>query len=233
MNFWELYQKMDLEKQKANIPICKVLYVGGLSSRGQKANMLRAMGFQVVAPQFPDSVLAIAAGRLAQNSTSWPARAIRTLTGNATEKQFAVLNNIADEASEKFEPDIIIGVSQGGPVAMRLAHKFPKARLFLLAPAWKLFSVAPEVRPDTIVIHGSKDKIIPFSHSAELCHLNNCRLITTDDGHDLIKGQSILYRECLEISKKLKKYPGLEGNSKEQQGMTGSQTTNSAPEKLT
>jgi predicted esterase len=119
------------------------------------------------------------------------------------------MSDIVDTATEKFEPDVIVGTSQGGPVAMRMAKKFPKARLILLAPAWKIFNQPPDVGPDTIVIHGRKDKVVPYQHSVELCEKNNCRLIWTDDGHDLTKAQKIMMDECEKIAEKLKKYPGV------------------------
>lgn len=231
MNFWEFYQKIQEEggiatpsgvtvkgmspewekyfKELADIPKCRVLYVGGISSKGWRANMMKNAGYEVVAPDFPDSVSAVATGRLIGNSDALPAKIIRKLSGGVVDNQWQKMNDIADIATEKFEPDIIVGTSQGGPVAMRMSKKFPKAQLILLAPAWKIFNQPPDVKSDTIVIHGRKDKVVPYQHSVELCEKNNCRLIWTDDGHDLTNAQRIMMGECEKIAEKLKKYPGV------------------------
>src|SRR5690348_3853586 len=73
----------------------------------------------------------------------------------------------AGAALAKSRPDVIVGSSRGGAVAMRIAPQSP-APLVLLAPAWRRFGVGPQVRADTRILHGIKDDVVPLPDSIEL-----------------------------------------------------------------
>ena len=70
---------------------------------------------------------------------------------------------IAQQAVDEEGPDVIVGSSRGGTVAMSVNPH--GARLVLIAPAWKNYGVNPTVRPDTIAIHSPADDIVPFEDS--------------------------------------------------------------------
>ena len=73
---------------------------------------------------------------------------------------------IAQQIIDDEEPDVIVGSSRGGAVAMAVDPH--GARLVLVAPAWKNYGVPPTVPSDTIVIHSPADDIIPLEDSREL-----------------------------------------------------------------
>ncbi len=94
---------------------------------------------------------------------------------------------IARQASEQHRPDVVVGSSRGGAVAMRLADALP-APLVLLAPAWRRFGVEPTVRRDTRVLHGIKDDVVPLQDSIELESRNGLppeHLVPINDDHRL------------------------------------------------
>jgi pimeloyl-ACP methyl ester carboxylesterase len=93
----------------------------------------------------------------------------------------------AGEALAKGRPDVIVGSSRGGAVAMRVAGD-GAAPLVLLAPAWRRCGVGPRVRSDTRILHGIKDDVVPLADSIELeqrCQLPAENLIPINDDHRL------------------------------------------------
>lgn len=63
-------------------------------------------------------------------------------------------------------PDVVVGSSRGGAVAMNLDRA--DARLVLLCPAWRRWGAARRIAPGTIVLHSRADEVIPFEDSLEL-----------------------------------------------------------------
>jgi alpha-beta hydrolase superfamily lysophospholipase len=73
---------------------------------------------------------------------------------------------IAQEELDKHQPQVIVGSSRGGAVAMNI--KCGVAKLVLLCPAWKKWGTAKAVKPGTVILHSRADDVIPFAHSEEL-----------------------------------------------------------------
>lgn len=89
--------------------------------------------------------------------------------------------------ASEHRPDVLVGSSRGGAVAMRAASA-SAAPLVLLAPAWRRFGVPPSVRPNTRVLHGIKDDVVPLADSVELesaSGLPQENLIPLNDDHRL------------------------------------------------
>jgi alpha-beta hydrolase superfamily lysophospholipase len=63
-------------------------------------------------------------------------------------------------------PDVIVGSSRGGAVAMNLDSV--STRLVLLCPAWKRWGMARTVKPSTVILHSEADDVIPIAESREL-----------------------------------------------------------------
>jgi hypothetical protein len=63
-------------------------------------------------------------------------------------------------------PDLVVGSSRGGAVAMNIATG--GAPLLLLCPAWKRWGTARTVKPTTIILHSSQDDVVPVADSQEL-----------------------------------------------------------------
>jgi hypothetical protein len=85
---------------------------------------------------------------------------------------------IAQEYIDQESPDVIVGSSRGGAVAMSVDLR--GARLVLIAPAWKRFDVPPSVSPNTTILHCTADDIVHYEDSEEL---TNGNLIPCGDGH--------------------------------------------------
>ncbi len=91
------------------------------------------------------------------------------------------------------EPDVIIGSSQGGAIALSIASQYPSTPMILLCPAWKIFRVTPKyLNPQSIIIHGINDMEVPFEDSQELAKEFGVKLIPTNDAHIMQQGLSIL-----------------------------------------
>ncbi len=70
----------------------------------------------------------------------------------------------AQAAFDAGQPDVVVGSSRGGAVAMNLRNVH--ARLVLLCPAWKKWGSARTVKPGTVILHSRGDDVIPFEDSA-------------------------------------------------------------------
>ncbi len=72
----------------------------------------------------------------------------------------------AIEAFNESRPDIVVGSSRGGAVAMGL--DLGTTPCVLIAPAWKRWGTASRVNANTIVLHSQDDALIPVEDSHEL-----------------------------------------------------------------
>jgi hypothetical protein len=73
---------------------------------------------------------------------------------------------IAQFEFDRSRPDVVLGSSRGGAVAMNL--RIGHARLVLMCPAWKRWGMAKCVKPGTVILHSRADDTIPFAESVEL-----------------------------------------------------------------
>jgi len=93
---------------------------------------------------------------------------------------------IAQEELDMHQPDVVVGSSRGGAVAMNLRRVL--VRLVLLCPAWRWFGSVHIVKPGTVILHSRTDGIVPFYHSEELLKnsgLPDDALIETGSDHRL------------------------------------------------
>ena len=73
---------------------------------------------------------------------------------------------IAQAEFDQGKPDVVVGSSRGGAVAMNI--NTGTTPLVLLCPAWKLWGTATTVKPGTIIFHSRADETGPFADSEEL-----------------------------------------------------------------
>jgi hypothetical protein len=73
---------------------------------------------------------------------------------------------IAQGEFDKHQPEVVVGSSRGGAVAMNINRG--AARLVLLCPAWKQYGTARTVSPGTVILHSRADDVVPFGDSEEL-----------------------------------------------------------------
>ena len=106
---------------------------------------------------------------------------------------------------DKHQPQVVVGSSRGGAVAMNINSG--NAKLVLLCPAWKNWGAATTVKPGTVILHGRADDVIPFRDSEEL--VRNSRLpvtalIEVGNDHRLADPEPLerLLKACLETRHK-------------------------------
>ena len=86
---------------------------------------------------------------------------------------------------DQIKPDVIVGSSRGGAIALNLDTNLP---LVLLAPAWKYYGMKKDFTNPCVIIHGKNDTLIPYEDSIELVNMNpNARLYIVNDDHQLNK----------------------------------------------
>src|ERR1700722_699783 len=84
---------------------------------------------------------------------------------------FAEAVRIAQEEFDKHQPQIIVGQSRGGTVAINMNSG--SARLVLLSPGWKRWGTARTVKAETVILHSRGDDVVPFADSEELVRNSN------------------------------------------------------------
>lgn len=72
----------------------------------------------------------------------------------------------AQAAFDENQPDVVVGSSRGGAVAMNL--RTGTTPLVLLCPAWKRWGNATRVPSRAIILHSINDEVVPFTDSEEL-----------------------------------------------------------------
>jgi alpha-beta hydrolase superfamily lysophospholipase len=98
---------------------------------------------------------------------------------------------IAQAEFDQHHPDVVVGSSRGGAVAMNLNTDVP---LVLLCPAWKRWGMARTVKPGTVILHSPADDTIPFADSRELVRnsgLPKSALIAVGREHRLTDTESL------------------------------------------
>lgn len=69
------------------------------------------------------------------------------------------------------KPDVIVGSSRGGAVAMNIRSE--DTPLVLLCPAWRNWGTATRLKPNSVILHSRADDVIPFGDSEELVANSN------------------------------------------------------------
>jgi hypothetical protein len=90
---------------------------------------------------------------------------------------------IAQDSFDEHQPQVVVGSSRGGAVAMNIDSG--SAKLVLLCPAWMKRGTAKTVKPDTVILHSRADDVIPFADSEALAKNNGATLIEIGTDHRL------------------------------------------------
>jgi hypothetical protein len=96
---------------------------------------------------------------------------------------FAEAVRIAQTEFDKHQPQVVVGSSRGGAVAININSG--SARLVLLCPAWKKWGTAKKVKPGTVILHSRADDVVPFADSEELAKISGAILIEVGNDHRL------------------------------------------------
>lgn len=86
--------------------------------------------------------------------------------GDGEEQDMVAVTRYAQELFGEELPLILTGFSFGGYVAARAAVRLQPQHLVLAAPAVGRFAM-PAVSPDTLVIHGEQDDVVPLADAFE------------------------------------------------------------------
>jgi hypothetical protein len=79
---------------------------------------------------------------------------------------FAEAVRLAQAEFDAHRPQVVVGSSRGGAVAMNINSG--DAKLVLLCPAWKKYGTARTVKRGTVILHSQADHVVPFADSEEL-----------------------------------------------------------------
>lgn len=109
---------------------------------------------------------------------------------------FAEAVRIAQADFDKHRPQVVVGSSRGGAVAMNINSG--DARLVLLCPAWKKYSTASKVKPDTVILHSRADDVVPFADSEELAKSSGATMMEVGSDHRLADPEPLvaMLRAC-------------------------------------
>jgi len=105
---------------------------------------------------------------------------------------FAAAVSTAQAEFDQHQPEVVVGSSRGGAIAMNVNSG--DARLVLLCPAWKNWGTATTVKSDTVILHSRADDVIPFADSEELVRnseLPAWTLIEIGNDHRLADPESL------------------------------------------
>src|SRR5947209_13466704 len=110
---------------------------------------------------------------------------------------------IAQDEFDRHQPQVVVGSSRGGAVAMNIDSG--EARLLLLCPAWKKYGTARMAKPGTVILHSRADDVVPFADSEELVKnsgLPASALVEVGDDHRLANPEPLaaMLRACEEGS---------------------------------
>lgn len=105
---------------------------------------------------------------------------------------FGAALSTAQAEFDRHQPQVVVGSSRGGAVAMNINSG--DAWLVLLCPAWKNWGTARTVKPDTVILHSRADDVIPFADSEELVRnsgLPAWTLVEVGNDHRLADPESL------------------------------------------
>jgi hypothetical protein len=112
------------------------------------------------------------------------------------DEHFTAAVKIAQQEFDKHQPDVVVGASRGGAVAMNINSG--DARLVLLCPAWKTWGTVKTVKPGAVILHSKADDVAPFADSEELAKKSGSALIEVGTDHRLADPEPLeaMLRAC-------------------------------------
>jgi alpha-beta hydrolase superfamily lysophospholipase len=108
------------------------------------------------------------------------------------DEDFEEAVRIAQAEFDQHQPQVVVGSSRGGAVAMNINSG--KAKLVLLCPGWKTWGNARTVKPGTVILHSQADDVVSFADSEELVKnsgLPASALVEVGTDHRLADAESL------------------------------------------
>ncbi|NLX99276.1 MAG: alpha/beta hydrolase, partial [Rhodopirellula sp.] len=87
------------------------------------------------------------------------------LSPHLPDDDFDAAVRIAQAEFAQGKPDVVVGSSRGGAVAMNIDSG--STPLVLLCPAWKRWGTTTTMKPGTVILHSAADDLVPFADSEE------------------------------------------------------------------
>lgn len=190
----------DFIKNKKSInfkskPKPKILWITGINSSGRQGMILNYLGYDCKVVSTISDLKTAVLGRLKRYS--FLKYFIQKKSDDMNKEHIKKNTEKHDKELNDFQPDIVIGSSQGGAIAMEVADRHSNSKYILASPAWKIFNANPSKLPrDTIIMHGTKDITVPLQDSMELVDKYGFELITYEGGHNERPMKLIL--QCIE-----------------------------------
>ncbi len=105
---------------------------------------------------------------------------------------------------DKHQPQVVVGSSRGGAVAMNINSS--EAKLVLLCPAWKKWGTSRTVKPGTVILHSRAEDVVPFADSDELARTSGAALIEVGTDHRPADPESLaaMLKACNDATPTLK-----------------------------
>lgn len=88
------------------------------------------------------------------------------LNPSLDDDDFEAALRVAQSVYDEHQPDVIVGSSRGGAVALNI--RAVSTPLVLLCPAWKNWGTASQLKPNSVILHSRADDVIRFADSEEL-----------------------------------------------------------------
>ena len=92
------------------------------------------------------------------------------LNPHLDDDDFDLAVRTAQGVLDRHRPDVVVGSSRGGAVALNIeAGQTP---IVLLCPAWKRWGTVDRAPAGTVILHSRGDDVIPFAESEELVRVS-------------------------------------------------------------
>lgn len=107
---------------------------------------------------------------------------------------------VAQEAYDEGAPDLVVGSSRGGAVAMNINSG--DTPLLLICPAWKHWGESKSAKPRTVIMHSPADDRVSYDHSVELVAASpGARLVAIGHEHRMAEPETLA--KMLEVALEL------------------------------
>ncbi len=99
---------------------------------------------------------------------------------------------IAQQAFDRGQPDVVVGSSRGGGVALNV--EIGNTPLVLIAPSWKKWASEVVLGAKAVILHSKRDDVLPIESSRELIArsgLPKDHLIVAGENHKMVDAEAL------------------------------------------
>ena len=96
---------------------------------------------------------------------------------------------IAQRAFDLHNPDVVVGSSRGGAIAINIDTR--GAPRVLIAPAWNMFGSENSVSSNTTILHCKEDRVVPYEDSVDIAARTGSKLICVGRSHRMSDSEAL------------------------------------------